>query len=453
MRMPLGMTTMLKKARLKVLLTSLTCLFLVQINAARAEQAYFAGYAGTLPPSPEDRAKTYFNRHEVRRLIHTLEQGPISEGQAERSLAGTGTKLADLTRMRLVALDRGRVSIAFAYFTAADMRLIHEVAAKYVPSLVTEYGSHATELARILSHYPLASVSRKRLAFVLLAGVSLNWDGLRLLSDLGYRKPRLVQGPGWRYSFWASADTPGYSYKGYYWGSSTFPADSINLNPPLDFSFSSFGDPFSDPRMNFPDLFELQPKDMTPQVRKAAKALGLRNDSVLGNTVSDVIGLDRARGVGAMLFTMRHGARDAAGICATLPHGEHDDCRGSLSLLVAAGYIREVGHGSFVLLVPVFDLQDKPLADAALALSRETMTVWLNKNYSSIRRDLSSLTALRAGVPYPALFTQIWHELFGLTTRELVKRGLIEDPYGPGVAWKGSIPAVWRTAVFGRPYS
>ena len=444
---------MLERTRLKVLLASLVCLFLLQIDTARAGQAYFSGYVGTLPSSPENLARTYFNRPEVQRLIHTLEQGPIAEREAEERLAGTDTKLADLTRMRLVAVERGRVSIAFADFTAADMRLIHEVAARYVPSLVAEYVSRAPELARILSHYPLASVSRKRLAFALLAGVSLNWDGLRLLSDLGDRKPRLVQGPGWRYSFWASADTPGYSYKGYYWGSSTFPADSINLKPPLDFSFSSFGDPFSDPRMNFPDLFELQPKDMTPQVRKAAKALGLRNDSVLGNTVNDVIGLDRAHGIGAMLFAMRHGARDAAGICATLPHGEHDACRGSLSLLTAAGYIREVRPGSFVLLVPVFDLQDKALANAALALSREAMTVWLNKNYSSIRRDLSGLTALREGVPYPALFTQIWHELFGLTTRELVKGGLIEDPYGPGVAWKGSIPAVWRTAVFGRPYS
>lgn len=439
--------------RLPALLTALAFLLLVQIGAARADPVYLSGYAGTLPSSAQDRAKTYFNRPEVRHLLQSLQRHPISEEEAEKRLAGSRTKLTDLTRLGLVALNRGRVRIAFALFSAGDMRLIHAIAMKYVPSLVAEYRSHAAELTRILSHYPVASVSRKRLAFVLLAGVSLNWDGLRVLSDLGYRRPRLVSGPGWQYSFWASADTPEYSYRGYYWGSSTFPADSINLDPPLDFSFSSFGDPASDPRMNFPDLFDIQPKDMTRRVREAAQRLGLRNDSALGNTITDVIGLERAREVGAILFAMRGGARDEARICAPLPKSEHAECHDMLSLLAAAGYVRPARHGSYVLLVPVFDVQDRPMTDAVLALSRKTMTAWLKENYAPLRRDLGSLSALHEGVPYPALFTQIWHELFGLTTRELVTSGMIEDPYARGTPWPGSVPTVWRSAVFRRPSS
>jgi hypothetical protein len=58
------------------------------------------------------------------------------------------------------------------------------------------------------------------------------------------------------------------------------------------------------------------------------------------------------------------------------------------------------------------------------------------------------LTAARQGVPFPVLFTQIWHEIFGLTTRELAAKGVIEDPRGPGSSWDGSIPAVWRTSVY-----
>ncbi|MDE2014769.1 MAG: hypothetical protein KGJ75_17775, partial [Alphaproteobacteria bacterium] len=407
-----------------------------------------SGYVGALPPEPENLARTYFERTEVKHLLQALEHGPIARTEAEKMLAGTQTKFADLLRLKLVAVNRGRVTIAFSYFTADDMRLIHSVAAKYVPALVAAYRSRAAELDKILSGYPVASVSRKRLAFVLIAGFSLNWDGLNFLSERGYRKPRQVEGPGWHYSFWASADTPEYSYKGFYWGSSTFPGGAANLVPPLDFSFSSFGDPYSDPRMNFPDLLALQPKDMTPSIRTAAEALGLRDDTALGTTFKNVVGLNRARGFGAMLFAMRNGAQDKARICASLPDGERNACGGMLSLLVAAGYVREEGRGTFALLVPVFDARDKPLVDATLALGREAMTAWLNKNYIPIRRDLSRLTALRQGVPYPALFTQIWHELFGLATRELVADGLIENPNGPGASWKGSIPAVWRTAVY-----
>lgn len=417
-------------------------------SGARAEQTYFEGYAGTLPSAPENLAKTYFDRPEVRHLIQALERGPVSRSEAEKRLAGTQTKFSDLVRMKLVAVNRGKVSIAFAYFTADDMRSIHRVAAKYVPSLVAAYRSRSAEIQKVLSRYPVASVSRKRLAFVLLAGFSLNWDGLGLLSDLRYRQPRLIEGPGWQYSFWASEDTPEYSYKGYYWGSTTFPAGSVNLDPPLDFSFSSFGDAFSDPRMNFPDLFALQPQDMTPAIRKAAEALGLHDESEIGMSFKNVIGLSRAREIGAVLFAMRSGAHDESRICAALPGSNRAACGKMLSLLAAAGYVREEGDGSFALLVPVFDIQDKPAVGAAMALSRTAMTVWLKKNYLPIRRDLAGLTALQQGVPYPVLFTQVWHELFGLATRELVANGLIEDPYAPDMVWKGSIPAVWRTAVY-----
>ena len=89
-------------------------------------------------------------------------------------------------------------------------------------------------------------MSPKRLAFVLVAGFSLNWDAL----DLFYKRKATgdrcsFYGSGGQYSFWASEDVPSYSYKGYYWGSSTFPADEMNLDPPLDFAFSSFGDPLA----------------------------------------------------------------------------------------------------------------------------------------------------------------------------------------------------------------
>lgn len=61
---------------------------------------------------------------------------------------------------------------------------------------------------------------------------------------------------------------------------------------------------------------------------------------------------------------------------------------------------------------------------------------------------LGIATALRQGVPFECLFTQIWHELFGLATRQLVRSGILFDPAGRLVRYKGSYPTIWRRALY-----
>ena len=417
-------------------------------GAQAAPREFFSGYIGTVPPAKEDQAKTYFDRPEVRRLLAALENGGILETAAANMLAGTDTQLADLERLRLVRDDKGTVRLGFPYFTASDVELIQAVADKYVPTLIAAYKAREADLDTILARYPVASVDRKRLAFVLLAGFGLNWDALDLLTDKQYREPMLVEGPGWRYGFWASEAVPGYSYKGYYWGSGSFPADSYNLVPPLDFTFSSFGDPYADPRMSFPDLLAMPEQDMTPPIRTAAEKLGLHDDNSMGLGLKNVVGLDRARSFGAILFAMRAGVQKRDNICAMLSADAASDCDGELGLLAAAGYAKVSDDGAWTLLVPVFDADDKPVLDAALALNRSLIADWLAHNYASMHHELFRLTAVRQGIPYRALFGQIWHEFFGLATRDLVAEEVIEDPRGPNAVWPGSIPAVWRTAIY-----
>jgi hypothetical protein len=409
---------------------------------------FYTGYTGTVPPAKEDQAKTYFYRPEVQRLLGALENGPVSEVSAAQFFMGTETTITDLERMRLVRSDKGMMRLGFAYFTAADMDLIHATAEKYVPTLVAAFAAQQPALDAVLARYPVASVPKKRLAFVVLAGFSLNWDALGVLAAKKYRQPLLVQGPGWQYSFWASEAVPDYSYKGYYWGSNTFPAGAQNLDPPLDVSFSSFGDPDSDPRMNFPDLFALPQDAMTSTVKDAGEKLGLHDESVLGMDFKHVVGLSRARSLSALLMAMRISANTKDTICAALPPDAASDCDGELGLLVAAGYATQAGDGSYALAIPVFDSADKTMLDSALAMNRKVISNWLTENYGPMHRELFRLSAVRQGVPYPAVFGQIWHELFGLATRQLATQGVIEDPRGPNALWPGSEPAVWRTTLY-----
>jgi hypothetical protein len=409
-----------------------------------AVRAFISGQAGTLPKAPTDQAGHYFAQPAVRRVIYALESGPIPTARAEALLAGGPATLDDLARVKLVRRQGGAVSLGFAYFTAADMARIHAVAQRYAPSLVAAYRAKAPQFAAVWMRYPVASVDRGQIAFDLIAGVGLNWDGLDILSEGGWRKPELVSGAGWRYSFFASEATPGYDYKGYYWGSSAFPADLPGIDPPMPLAFVSFGDPDSDPRMNFPDLLGLNGPDLKPAVRAAVARLGLRNDPLTG---PDTLGVEAGRQVGRLLIALRAHAASEAELQAALPG---DPVAAELQLLTAIAYVRARPDGRFDLAVPVFDTEDRSMFEAARSLNKAIIRRWIAANYGPIRGQLRDLTALRQGVSYEALFTQIWHELFGLATRELVAQHLVGDPYAPTNPSPGSLGMAWRPDLLQR---
>lgn len=414
---------------------------------AQEQREFSSGYTGTLPAQPKNRARTYFNDPAVRRVIFQMEDGPLSRSRAEEMLKGAPFTVEDLLQIKLVSEREGRLFISFNYFNAGDIKAIDRAASLYVPSLVRAYLDHQAAFDRIFKGYPVNSVSPKKLAFVLIAGFSLNWDGLKTSRELGYRKPLLIQGEGWHYSFWAEEDVPARSTKEFYWGSSTFPAGKYNFaDKPADFAFSSFGDPFSEPRMNFPDLLSMPAAEIAPAVRDIAQKIGLIHETGFGTDIQDVLGFERARDLAALLFTLRVKPEKEARLAGSIR--EPQKVGAYLSLLEQIQYVERGNDGTYHLLVPVLDEIDKKLVDQSLALSRQIFSHWLETNYDRMRADLGSLTAMKQGVPFESLFTQIWHEWFGLTTRQLVHAGFMFDPYSKDATYKGSFPALWRLSLF-----
>lgn len=417
--------------------------------AATAKRSFFNGSAGTLPSDLKDRASTYFHMPQVRALIERMEAGPLSEAEVTAGLAGTSATLNDLVRTRLIRVTPAGYVIGFNYFTLADMRRVHAVASRDVPSLVDTYLRHAREFDRIFSRYPVKSVPRKRLATAVMAGIALNWDGLDKTMAWGYRRPQLVRGPGWKYSFFASEDDPAYSEHGFIWGSSTIFGEHDNLSgAPVDFSFSSFGDPYSDPRINFPDLFAMPLSDMSADVAAAVSAIGTRDESYMGDELHAVLGPSRARSIGPMLFALRRGPQTPGALARYVEPADRRHAGAFLQLLIATDYIRQRSDGRYELIAPVLDREDAPMLGEALALHRSILHQWLASHYPKERTELSGLTAMRQGVPFESLFTQIWHEYFGLATRQLVQRGFIGDPYSSALRHPNSIPMVWRRSIY-----
>ncbi len=374
-----------------------------QCPALAGQREFSSGYAGTLPTDAKNLARTYFKEPAVRQLIFDMENGPLSMERARERLKEAHVNVEDLLRVKLVSERDDRLFIGFNYFNAADMKAIDRVGALHVPSLVRAYLKHQRAFDRIFRTYSASTVPSKKLAFVLIAGFSLNWDGLRTTQELGYRKPLLVQGEGWRYSFWAAENVPDRSIKEFYWGSSTFPAGKYNFpEKPADYAFSSFGDPFS--------------------------------------------GFERARDLAALLFALRASPEREARLAESIR--EPAKISAYLSLLKQIQYIEQGKDERYHLLIPVLDRTDKKLVDQSLALSRQIFSNWLKTNYGKMREDLGTLTAEKQGVPFESLFTQIWHEWFGLATRQLVDAGFMSDPHSKDANYKGSLPTLWRLSLY-----
>lgn len=410
--------------------------------ASASDRKFFSGYAGTIPPRESDRARAYFDKPAVRALLARLESGSAPAAEEAGLLQGSGASEEDLLRVGLVRREGDRLALGFAYFTAADMKKIHAVADRAASELAAAYRSRKGDFDRLFDRYPASGVPRDALAFVLLAGFSLNWDGLDLTREMGLRRPRLVEGKDFRYSFWASEDVPGRDYREFYWGSSTFPLR--DAADPRAFSFSSFGDPDSDPRMNFPDLAYLPADDLAPGVRKAAERVGLRDTEEIGQKFHGVLGGRVLRASADVLFALRKSPLSAAKVRGVAG----DDPEPLLALLEEIGYVERDGSGLYRLRVPVFDESDRPMIDPALALSRSVMRAWLESRAPEIRRELAGITAIRAGLSFEEVFTQVWHEIFGATTRSLAREGVIASAYGKHARSKGSFSVLWRQSLY-----
>jgi len=131
---------------------------------------------------------------------------------------------------------------------------------------------------------------------------------------------------------------------------------------------------------------------------------------------------------------------------STTAHG--DDPAPLLALLREIGYAERDGHGRWRLTVPVFDAADRPMLEKTLALSRSVLRAWLAAREPELRREMSGLTAIRAGLSFEEIFTQVWHEIFGATTRALARDGMIASAYGGKARSKGSFSALWRQRLY-----
>lgn len=308
--------------------------------------------------------------------------------------AGAQRAAASATSTPLVAYG------AAGGLARGDARLARRVLGPAVQTLAEAYVEHRAEFDAIFARYPVATVDRGALAYIVLGCFSLDWDGLDFTASRGYRTER----PQGR----ASDDDP----------------------PRAD-------DPAPPPRAEYRE--------------SRVRVVGPATLAAFGDAwgVPRTASLDLGPEAVAVMLALRDGPRTAAELAAAA--GEDGAAVAPLLASLERDGLVVRQDGRWVAVVPVLTAADSAMVADALRLSRKIMERWLAESYAPMRRQLAGLGAVRGGVPFDELFTDLWRDIVGLANRELVVAGVFADPYDPGRREQGVIPAVWTTGLVRMP--
>jgi hypothetical protein len=361
-------------------------------------------------------------------------QHPLTREQIEKGIEGTPVTLDRLLQLELLRKDEDQYRLNYLLLTVGDQRAIYNASMRYGQSLAEAFRAHSAEFEDIFSHYPNAAL-RPQLAFDLIAGAALNWGGLNLTTELGYRVQPPRHANGDVYLIHSAERGARLDFTGLYLDSETAPGPKM--------SFSTFGDGDSMPRLQgLPDVFDGLESAMEDWKKLPDVYAALRSEYI----VLLLLAIDDA---GQIMNAVVTGADTDAALAKAVSVPE-ERRRAILGLLTATGYLRVSDH-RYSAGVPVLTDRDKPMVDAALKLNREIMTTWLRENYPSMEKELSSLSPMRNGLPFSLAFSEVWHYTFGFATKSLAETGFYANPRAPGNRYEGYVPLVWVSTVLKGP--
>lgn len=394
------------------------------------------GVTGSINASGVDDPQYVLSFVTVQRLMLAATQHPLTTTEIQNALRGTPVTLDRLLQLDLLRKDNDTYRLNYLLLTVQDQETMYRVAARYGQSLADAFGAHKAEFEEILSRYPNAAL-RPQLMFGLIAGAALNWGGLDLTTELGYRVQPPHHAFGGTYLIHSAENGARLDFTGLYLDSQTAPGPKM--------SFSTFGDGDSLPRLQgMPDVFDGLEQALGDWRKLPDVYAPLRSEYI----TLLLLAIDDA---GQLMNAVANGQDTDAALAKAIPLPEGRR-QAMLRLLLAIGYVRET-NGRFVVGVPVLTERDKPLADASLKLSRELMTEWLRQNYPALKNDLSGLSPMRSGVPFSVAFSEAWHYTFGFATKSLAESGFYANPRAHGNRYKGYVPLVWASSVLKIPGS
>ena len=368
----------------------------------------------------------------VQRLMLAAVQHPITEAAIQSELHGTPVSLDDLLRLNLLRQDGTTYRLNYLLLTVQDQEMMYRLCERFGQSLGRAFQAHEAGFQQILKAYTHKDML-PQLLFDLVAGAALNWGGLDLTTELGYRIKPPHHANGDVYFVHSKELGARLDSKGLYLDSETAPGSSM--------SFSTFGDDNSR-LQGLPDVFD-----------------GLDAATENWHSLPDVYGALRSEYLTYIFLALD----DAGLVMNAVVHGSDTDTalsnkvsipkerrEAAIRLLAAIGYLRVVDQ-RYSAGVPVLTESDKPMVDQTLQLSRKIMTDWLRENYPAMQRDMMNLSPMRNGVPFSLAFSEAWHYTFGFATKWLAETEFYANPRARGNRYEGYMPLVWASSVLKGP--
>jgi hypothetical protein len=366
----------------------------------------------------------------VQRLMLEATRHPLTEAEIQKAVQGTPVTLDHLLQLELLRKDKDTYRLNYLLLTAQDQQTMYRVSMRYGQSLADAFRAHKAQFDEIFRRYPNVAL-RPQLMFGLIAGAALNWGGLDLTTELGYRVQPPHHATGGVYLVHSAEGGAQLDFTGLYLDSQSAPGSKM--------SFSTFGDGDSLPRLQgLPDVFDGLESAIEAWRKQPDVYAALRSEYV----ALLLLAIDDA---GQVMNAVANGTDTDTALAKALPLPE-DRRRAILRLLTAISYLGETDH-RYLVGVPVLTEGDKPLVDATLKLSREIMAEWLRQNYPPMTNELKELSPMRNGVPFSLAFSEVWHYEFGFATKSLAESGFYANPRARGNRYEGYVPLVWASSV------
>jgi DNA-binding MarR family transcriptional regulator len=423
-------------------LTLLTTIALVSLQAFAQQpgddRVLRTGHHGILQSTGLEDPRYLLSFPAAQRVVlRAMRERGVSVAEAQHSLEGLPYRIEHLEAAGVLKRDGEHYRIAYMVLSVDDQRAIYAAGQTYGGSLAAAFAASAKRYQQLFAKYPRADL-RSDLAFVTVAGFTLNWDGLRIATELGMRAQPVINPSGDRYLLYSKENGPRSDVMGFYWG-------SHSSNPVGNVRLTTFGDAPSQPRIGgLPDIYF----GVTDGIAtfKQHPALVAATTTQINSVFDEVLRLD-----GAIMLELKDRPKTIQEL-AHLTGSSAAHVSQAIDVLVAAGYLRDMdAQKRYSTSVLVLTEADRALLDEARELGRDILTAWLTSNYGRIKQDLSRLDVSKAGVDFTQTFSEVWHYVFGSATKELALRGFYTNPRDSKRTHVGFVPVVFRADLVPMP--
>lgn len=276
-----------------------------------------------------------------------------------------------------------RYRISFILFLKEDLEIIKSVTGELGQDLAAAFIERKGEFEDILGKSTNPHNETDALAYILIGCFSLDWDGLQITSEMGYRAEANPTERGDRYITWAE-ERQYEAVRGIYWGSHNDYYPECVL--------TSFGDHCALPRTTFPDLawrMEHSIYDWT-----LPTSIEHRLVQAFSPFVSDF-----SDQVGSLMLSLAEGDRTLEDLAESLGE-EPSEILLRVDLLKSLNWVKGERTLGFQPAMPVIPLTDKDLVKNTLTRSGEILVNWLPDHMDTLRSRLQEITPLKYGLTF-----------------------------------------------------